>query len=100
MSKRVLCDMCGRVVPPHAHYEVRIDVFADPAMPPMTTEELDEMDLDETMAKLMEQMKDMSAEELQDQVHRRFEFRICRVCQMKYLANPLGKPRETKTGRN
>src|SRR5438552_3450534 len=38
--QRVTCDACGRVVPAHAHYVVRIDVFADPAMPQTTSEEL------------------------------------------------------------
>jgi hypothetical protein len=38
-------------------------------------------------------MKGMSADELQDQVHRRFEYKLCRVCQMRFLVNPLGKPR-------
>jgi hypothetical protein len=45
------------------------------------------------MKELIEQMKDMSADDLQDQVHRRFEFKLCRVCQMRFLVNPLGKPR-------
>ena len=53
-----------------------------------------------SLAELMEQMKDMSADELQDQVHRRFEFKLCRPCQMRFLVNPLGKPRQVRTGRN
>jgi hypothetical protein len=42
----------------------------------------------------------MSDEELQDQVHRRFEYKICRQCQVKFLANPLGKPRVKGVGPN
>jgi hypothetical protein len=48
----------------------------------------------------MEQMKHMTAEELQDQVHRRFEFKVCRACQLRFLANPLGKPRVVREGKN
>src|SRR5256885_15781256 len=44
--QRVTCDACGRVVPAHAHYVVRIDVFADPEMPQTSSEELAEMDFD------------------------------------------------------
>ena len=90
---RVLCDLCNRPVSPHGHYIVRIDVFADPEMPPVSSEEMEEADYQAAMAELMEQMKGMTAEELQDQIHRRFEFKICRTCQMRFLVNPLGKPR-------
>lgn len=93
MSDSVICDLCRRKIPPHAHYIVRIDVFADPAMPPVSAEEVEALDFDKTLAELLEQMKHLSAQELQDQVHRRFEYRICRACQIRFLANPLGKPR-------
>ena len=26
------CELCGRAIPPHQHYVVRIDVFADPEL--------------------------------------------------------------------
>ena len=100
MSERVICDLCGQSVPPHAHYVVRIDVFADPAMPPIDTEELQEIEFDDAFAKLMDQMKHMSADDLQDGVHRRFEYKLCRPCQMKFLSNPLGQPRERHPGKN
>ena len=100
MDQQFICDMCGRSIPPHAHYVVKIEVFADPSMPPVASEELAAMDIERTMAELLEQMKDLTAEDLQDQVHKAFEFRICRVCQMRFIANPLGKPRETTLGKN
>lgn len=97
---RVLCDLCDRPVPPHAHYVVRIDVFADPKMAPVTSEEMEEADYQQAMRELIEQMKGLSAEDLQDQVARRFEFKLCRPCQMRFLANPLGKPRQRRAGAN
>lgn len=93
MPQNVVCDMCGRPLPPHAHYVVRIDVFADPSVPPTTHEQMQSTDYEHEMAQLMKLMEGMSAEQLQDQVHRRFEYRICRPCQARFLANPLGKPR-------
>src|SRR3982751_5221483 len=93
MAQRVRCDWCNTLTPPHAHYVVRIDVFADPSMPEMSAEDLEETDFDETFRKLIEQMKHMSPQELEDQVHKRFEFKLCPRCQREYLANPLGKPR-------
>jgi hypothetical protein len=95
-----LCDLCGQAMRPHTHYVVRIDVFADPALPATTAQELDQTDFDSTIGKLLEQIKDMSAQELADQVHRRFEFKICPPCQARFLSNPLGKPRGVAPARN
>ena len=97
---RVLCDLCDRPVAPHGHYVVRIDVFADPAMPAVTAEEMEEADYQQAMRELIEQMKHLSADDLQDQVARQFEFKLCRPCQMRFLANPLGKPRHRRVGAN
>jgi hypothetical protein len=77
-----------------------MDIFADPSIPEMSTDELEEMDPDGTFAKLIEQMKSMTAEDLQDQVHRRFEFKLCPACQKRFLANPLGLPRKLSSGEN
>ena len=94
------CELCGRPIPPHAHYVVRIDVFADPTLPELSAEEVAKLNFDKELAKLAAEMKQMSEEELQDQVHRRFEYKICRPCQIKFLANPLGKPRRKSAGEN
>ncbi len=99
-SPVVICDLCGTRVPPHEHYAVRIDVFADPSLPPITTESLEEASSAESIAVLIQQMKQMTADDLQDGVHRRFEYRLCIACQRSYLANPLGKPRKQRQGEN
>jgi hypothetical protein len=100
MVERVVCDACGVSVPPHAHFVVRIDVFADPSLPAMTTEQLEEISAEQTFKDLIEQMKSMSADELMDGVHRRFEYRLCAECQKRFLANPLGLPRVKRMGEN
>jgi hypothetical protein len=100
MAERVHCELCGGLVQPHAHYVVRIDVFADPTLPAMSTEQLEEMNFGETFDKLLEQLKQLTPDEAQDQVFRRFEYRLCGPCQKRFLANPLGKPRDSKLGEN
>ena len=90
---RQRCALCDAVLPPHGFYIVRVDVFAEPSVPPTTADEIDEADTENAMGTLIDQMKGMSADELQDDVHRRFEYPVCRACQRKVLANPLGKPR-------
>jgi hypothetical protein len=94
------CALCGKDVPPGEGYVVRIDVFADPELPPMTGQQIEALDFDATFAELMEQIKQMSAEELQEGVHRRIEYRLCPPCHRRYLANPLGVPRDVRVGTN
>jgi hypothetical protein len=100
MSERVICDLCDRALPKHASYVVRMDVFADPAMPPLDTDKLEETDFGATLDKLLDEMKGMTADDLQDSVHRRFEYRLCAACHRRFLANPLGKPRDVRAGKN
>jgi len=94
------CELCGREIETHNHYVVRIDVFADPSMPPTSSAELEGVNFDAVVDGLLDQMKDMTEAELQDQVHRRFELKICPACQPEFLANPLGKPRRVRVGEN
>ena len=100
MSQRVICDLCGIAIPPHAHYIIKMDIFADPAMPQIDLDELEEKDTKGEMIELLNEMAKLSDDELQDMVSRQFEFRICRPCQAQFLANPLGKPRQRKTREN
>jgi hypothetical protein len=66
----------------------------------MTTEELEEMVADKNFADLIEQMKQMSPDDLQDGVHRRFEYTLCPRCQKQFLSNPLGLPRVKRPPHN
>ena len=100
MPDRVLCDLCDRPMPQHASYVVRMDVYADPTIPPLNTEEIEETDFDDTFNTLLDEMKNITADDLQDGVHRRFEYRLCPLCHRRFLANPLGKPRDWRTGKN
>jgi hypothetical protein len=97
---QITCNLCGRALDVHASYVVRIDVFAEPTMPPVTEDEIQSGDLTAAMDELLKQMEDMSAEELEESVHRRFEYRLCPACQRLFLANPLGKPRQFRTMHN
>lgn len=79
---------------------VRIEVFADPEMPEMEAHTLANKDFQKEIAQLIEQMKHLTADDMQDQVHRRFEFTLCRPCQIRFIINPLGKPRTRPPGHN
>ena len=78
---------------------VRIDVFADRAVPPVYTDDLEESDPQATLDALLKQMATISADELQDGVHRRFEYKLCGRCHKEFLSNPMGMPRrDSPTG--
>lgn len=90
MSARFICDRCGDTIAPHADYIVKMQVYADPSLPAVTADDLEETDYQNRMSELLKQMKSMSADQLQDAVHWQREFRICRLCQLKLIRNPLG----------
>ena len=82
------------MIPPQAFYVVKMTVYADPSLPAVTSDEIEEADYERRMAELMGEMKGMSAQDLQDSVHWEREFKICRPCQVRLLRDPLGTARE------
>lgn len=100
MQDATPCAICNRPIPCGSGYIVKIDVYADPQMPPMTTAQVEDADLSATLADLNEQIQSMSADDLQDGVHRSFTYRLCVQCQKAYLANPLGMPRRVPLHHN
>ena len=99
-TQHVSCALCDAAMPVHASYVVRIDVFADPTLPPMNSDDLAAFDFEQALAQIADEASGMTADDLQDGVHRRFEYRLCPKCQRGFLANPLGKPRSVRAGKN
>jgi hypothetical protein len=100
MADLETCAICGRPVALGEGYVVRIDVMADPRLPELTGEDVAGADLNAAIRAAIEEAKNLSAEDLQDGVHRRFEYRLCSACQRRFLANPLGLPRDNRIGHN
>lgn len=94
------CAICAEALPAHGFYVVRVEVFAEPSIEGLTKKQAESTDFDAEMRKLIQQMANMTADDLMDQVHRMMSFNICRRCQPKFLANPLGLPRTRKPGKN
>ncbi len=95
------CAVCARPLSAGRFYVIRVDVFADPAAEAIdTSAKPGEAGYVESVEELIEKMEGMSADELQDQVARRFEYHVCPDCQKLVLRNPLGLPRRRRLSRN
>jgi hypothetical protein len=46
------CALCQKPVPTGSGYVVKIDVYADPRLPPMTTAQIESANLNGTLAEL------------------------------------------------
>ena len=86
----LVCDGCQKslLVDESVRYVVDVKVYA--AYDPM---ELTRADLKEDprpkIEELIEACKNMSAEELEDQVYKEFRFHLCPACQKEYIREPL-----------
>ncbi len=88
----LVCDRCGEtlLLDSDVRYRVKIEVFA--AYDPLEISKNDlQQNIEGKMEKLIRQMEKMDPEELQDQVHRSFEYDLCPDCQRDFLRDPLGK---------
>lgn len=89
-----ICDNCGQPAPAGAQkYMMKIEMFAS-ADPPVITEEMLEGDAQDKMAQLIEEMKDIDPQELEDQVYECYIFSLCPKCRAEFhhgLIQQLGK---------
>ena len=85
----LFCHRCGCHLTPGKgnFYVVRIEAFADPTAPEVTTGG-QAGDPGEQIDRLIEQMRDMSEQELMDQVHRRMTLHLCGACYRAWIENP------------
>ena len=89
----LLCHRCGAVLTPGKgdFYVVRIEAFADPSGPVFSAEELEGLDLSAEIDRLLEQMREMSEQELLDQVYRRLTIHLCGRCYAGWIEDPAGR---------
>ncbi len=85
----LLCHRCGASLTPGdgSFYVVKIEAFADPTPPRLdTADPLAEISAD--IDALIEQMRDLSEQELMDQVYRRVVVLLCRPCYEHWIEDP------------
>jgi hypothetical protein len=89
--KRLACRRCGRELHPGRgdFYVVSIVAVADPAPPVFTQDDLTR-DTEREIQRLLEQMRDLDAQQAQDQIFRRLFLHLCEGCYHEWIANPTG----------
>ena len=87
----LLCHRCGAILTPGegSLYIVRIEAFADPTPPTLSRDE-PLADITAQIDQLIEDMRDMSAQELMDQVYRRLTLFLCWPCYQQWIEAPTG----------
>jgi len=87
-----LCHRCGVALTPGEgnFYVVRIEAFADPTPPDL--DRLPEENPAEEMERLIEQCRNLSEQELLDQVRRQLTVHLCGPCFRQWIEDPTGSP--------
>jgi hypothetical protein len=87
----LLCARCSAELTPGKgdFYVVRIEAVADPT-PPAFSEEDMQHDPRAEIERLIEQMRNVSEQELLDQVYRRLVVYLCGPCYRQWIENPVG----------
>jgi len=83
------CDICGKnLKKEELRYRIKIEACAV-----YEQNEIHIADLirnhQEEIIQLIKKMEEMSAEELEEQIYKKFEFDLCPNCHRAYLKNPL-----------
>ena len=87
----LFCDRCSIVLTPGRgnFYVVKVEAMADPT-PPAFTEAHLARDVGREIDRLVDRMRDMTEQELMDQVYRRVVLYLCSSCYRPWIENPTG----------
>ncbi len=87
----LFCDRCSTILTPGrgSYYVVRIEAVADPTPPAFSAADLGQ-DVGREIDRLIARMRDMTEQELMDQVYRRVVLSLCTPCYRHWIENPTG----------
>lgn len=87
------CDLCNKplLADEAVRYEVRIQVYAAYDPLELTPDDLADDRRAEIHA-LLDKLKRMDPQEVEDSVYKEFRFDLCMACQRRYLRSPLPQP--------
>ncbi|MGA2065791.1 MAG: hypothetical protein ABSG86_12515 [Thermoguttaceae bacterium] len=86
----LLCARCSAELTPGKgdFYVVRIEALADPTPPSFSEEDL-QRDPRAEIERLINRMKELSEQELLDQVYRRLVLSLCGPCYRRWIEDPV-----------
>ncbi|MGO8745833.1 MAG: hypothetical protein ACLQNE_07570 [Thermoguttaceae bacterium] len=89
-DRPLLCARCAVELKPGTgdFYVVRIEALADPSPPRFCEEDL-KRDPRAEIEQLIEQMRDLSEQEIVDHVYRRLLVYLCSPCYRKWIEDPV-----------
>lgn len=83
------CDICHRTLKPsELRYHIKIEVTAIYEQNEIHLADLIRNHMDE-ITKLIQKMEQCTADELEEQIYKQFNFDLCPKCQKLYLSQPL-----------
>ncbi len=87
----LVCLRCGSALTrgDGSFYVVKIEAYADPSPPTIDGDE-DPGSIAVEFDALVEQLGELSEQELMDQVYRRMVLLLCRSCYTRWIDNPVG----------
>jgi hypothetical protein len=87
----LLCARCSAELHPGAgdFYRVTIEAVADPTPPTFSAEDLAN-DARPGIARLLDQLENLSEQEALDEVYRRLTLHLCGPCFRHWIENPVG----------
>lgn len=91
MSIHFTCDVCGKTLPAEGRetrYVVKVEIYSAYDPLDITDEDLSHDHSDE-IEDLLDEMADIEAEALENQVYKTFRYDLCPECQAVYLKDPL-----------
>lgn len=99
MSDGLTCDACGEalLLDADVRYVVKIQGYAAYDPLEITFDDL-EKDIEGEMTRLLEVLKERDPQELEDGVHREFQFDLCPGCWRRYLRDPIAPARSEDGG--
>lgn len=86
------CDRCQKSLLVHENVRYKVIIQVESAYDPLelTKKDLEQKKHEDIVQDILKSIEDKSAEELEAEIHKRFEFDLCLACQREYINDPLG----------
>lgn len=88
----LFCDRCRRELTPGDgnFYIVKIEAIADPTPPTISAEDLASRDFAKEIDRLLGEARELTEQELLDQVIRQLTLYLCTPCYQRWIEKPAG----------